>query len=91
MCVSLSQLNGQTYKLEFWHVGQGRRSKVKITRSKTFLIVISKNSRWDFCLRKDMGLWMDLPRIPRWNINARPTALGVLKVYAVFPPPLPFY
>ncbi len=46
--VSLSWPNGQTYRLEFWHVGQveeylgqvGHRSKVKVTRSKMFLWLI---------------------------------------------------
>ncbi len=48
LSVSLSQPNGQTYRLEFWHVGQiggylgqVRRSKVKVTRSKTFFYEMS--------------------------------------------------
>ena len=55
MCVSVLLLlwpNGETYRLEFWRVGQGEeylgqiedqghRSKVKVTCSKKFLMGIS--------------------------------------------------
>ena len=57
--ISLCRLNGQTYRLEFWHggqmggyVGQGlrSRSKIKVTRS--------KNVSWSFQL-------MDVAELPR--------------------------
>ncbi len=71
--VSLSRLNGQTYKLEFWHghqveeyLGQGHRSKVKVTRS--------KNVPWCVC---SIDLWelfsMDLPLKKLSNTTGRNT------------------
>ncbi len=51
--VPLSWLNGQTYRPEFWHVGQlddylgqvCRCHRSKVTRSKTFLMGISMDSQ----------------------------------------------
>ncbi len=84
-CVSLSKMNGQTCKLEFRRVGQvddylgqdrRSRSKVRVTRSKTFLMGISINLEWDVCSRKEMNL----PRKRRRNMTLRPMR-GVLKAY----------
>ncbi len=63
MCVSLSGVNGHTYGFEFSGCTSSgwlsrSSSKVKVTRSKMFLMGISRNFQWDICLRKDMGLCM---------------------------------
>ena len=89
VCVSvcvlpLSRPNGQTYGLEFRHVGQEEKYLGQVCRSrsrgqKTFQWVF----QWNVSRRSSMISWMELPKNRLANITVMNTVMwGVFKAYA---------
>ncbi len=86
-------LNGQTYRPEFWYVGQVKlhldqvkRSKVKVTRSKRFKVCLSNvktaGMQWGRNMPDEAVQRGRCKTSITFNTNAGPTTQGVFKAYA---------